>query len=205
MFIDGWKINCSGGYYRAVKRLYGKSRAVYIGKEFDPKIAARLIRRKQQQLEKLHEPKLLQAESEMAWKNATHRAAKFRSKPSAPIQWLKKQGLLKGRILDYGCGLGFDADFIAAEKYDLNFFPKHPETGFDTIICNYVFNILEKKQHEKTLQDIKSLLIEDGTAYISVWRIASEIFTERGYSYKPVSLELPSIHKCSGYIIYKQT
>ncbi|MHA2069409.1 MAG: methyltransferase domain-containing protein, partial [Candidatus Thorarchaeota archaeon] len=35
-----------------------------------------------------------------------------RNKPSAPLKFLLKHGLIKGRILDYGCGRGDDCKHL---------------------------------------------------------------------------------------------
>ena len=67
---------------------------------------------------------------------------------SAPTRYLLQHGMLKGRILDFGCGFGFDADELKRQGYDIAGYdyyyrPKYPEGKFDTILCNYVLNVLE--------------------------------------------------------------
>ena len=37
-----------------------------------------------------------------------------RTRLSAPARYLLQHGLLKGRILDFGCGLGFDTDELGS-------------------------------------------------------------------------------------------
>ena len=90
---------------------------------------------------------------------------------SAPVKFLKGQGLLQGRTLDYGCGKGFDADVLQCSKYDPHFSPELPKGKFDTIICNYVLNVIESEVVRlHTLEQIRLLLKPQGKAYITVRR-----------------------------------
>ena len=71
-----------------------------------------------------------------------------RTRLSAPARYLLQHGLLKGRILDFGCGLGFDTDELRRQEldvtgYDCYYRPEYPEGKFDTIMCIYVLNVLE--------------------------------------------------------------
>ena len=50
-----------------------------------------------------------------------------RTRLSAPARYLLQHGLLKERILDFGCGLGFDTDELRRQGLDI--------TGYD---CYYV-------------------------------------------------------------------
>lgn len=84
--------------------------------------------------------------------------------------YLAQNSLFWGRVLDYGCGRGFDADQFMMLKYDPFYFPILPEGKFNFITCIYVFNVIEKEEEKKTLEKIKSLLIEGGIAYIAVRR-----------------------------------
>ena len=61
-----------------------------------------------------------------------YKTAITRKKPSLPMRWLAKEGLIPSRIdtLDYGCGKGFDADYFGMDKYDPHFFP-NTELGAD--------------------------------------------------------------------------
>lgn len=42
---------------------------------------------------------------------------------SVPVRYLLQHGLLKGRILDFGCGFGYDTDELKRRGYDI--------TGYD--------------------------------------------------------------------------
>jgi len=42
----------------------------------------------------------------------SHLTIKERDKPSFPTKKLLSMGLLKGRILDFGSGIGIDVDFL---------------------------------------------------------------------------------------------
>jgi hypothetical protein len=78
--------------------------------------------------------------------------------------------LIRGRVLDYGCGLGFDADQQGWEAYDPYYRPSQPTGTYDTIIVNHVVNILTRRSRGELLARVNALLATGGTAYISVAR-----------------------------------
>ena len=89
-------------------------------------------------------------------KNNPHLTAKERTSISFPTHWLKKNNLLQGEILDFGCGFGFDTDQLQKEGFDIigydNYYrPEYPTKRFDTIICNYVLNVLEPEEQAEVL------------------------------------------------------
>ena len=97
------------------------------------------------------------------------KTARGRKQPCVPMRWLQKQGLLHGRILDYGCGRGVCADHIGAGKYDPYWFPEKPVGLFDVVTCNYVLNVIpSEEERREVLSDITSLLSPGGVAYVSV-------------------------------------
>ena len=98
---------------------------------------------------------------------------------SAPTRYLLKHNLLKGRILDYGCGFGFDTDELKKQGYDITGYdyyyrPDYPEGKFDTIICNYVLNVLEPYAQAEVLMNVTNLLRPKGTAFFAVRRDLKE-------------------------------
>lgn len=105
-----------------------------------------------------------------------HLTAKAREKLSFPVNWLRRNGYLKGNILDYGCGFGTDADILMkngvsqVDKYDKYYFPDLPEKKYDTIICSYVLNVLERPEQTQVLMEISELLKQNGKAYFAVRR-----------------------------------
>ena len=108
-------------------------------------------------------------------KNNPHLTAKERTSISFPTRWLKQNNLLKGEILDFGCGFGFDTDELQKEGFDIvgydNYYrPEYPTKRFDTIICNYVLNVLEPKEQAEVLMEVSELLKPTGTAYFTVRR-----------------------------------
>lgn len=134
-----------------------------------------------------------------------YKTAISRSKLSAPVKRLMDKGLLAGRVLDYGCGRGQDADKVGAEKFDPHFFPQKPQGKFDVITCNYVLNVVEPGGEKAILKDIRKRLKPGGVAYITVRRdVKKDGFTKSGTYQRNVELNLPSLFKKSGaYETYK--
>jgi hypothetical protein len=83
---------------------------------------------------------------------------------------LVEGGLIRGRVLDYGCGQGYDADQQGWEAYDPYYRPGFPTGPYDTIVVNHVANILTRASREKLLAAVEGLLAAGGAAYISVAR-----------------------------------
>ncbi|MBO5829040.1 MAG: HIT domain-containing protein [Paludibacteraceae bacterium] len=108
-------------------------------------------------------------------KNNPHLTAKERTSISFPTRWLKNNNLIKGDILDFGCGFGFDTDQLEKEGfsiigYDNYYRPEYPNRQFDTIICNYVLNVLEPEEQAEVLMSVSELLKPNGIAYFTVRR-----------------------------------
>lgn len=112
----------------------------------------------------------------------THLTAISRTALSAPMRKLRDKGLLLGRVLDYGCGRGQDADLLGIDKYDPHFFPTMPEGLYDVVTCNYVLNVIEDPgARADVVSKITSLLAPGGVAYLTVRRdVRGEVATSRG-------------------------
>lgn len=128
-----------------------------------------------------------------------------RTAASKTAKFLDERNLLQGRILDYGCGFGFDADHYGWEGYDPHYRPKKPVGLFDTIICNGVANMLTRKSRQILFQDLADLLTENGKAYIAVSRnipkVGKAALRKRIQNY--VVLTLPSIYHDDDVEIYQ--
>ncbi|MDA0242452.1 MAG: methyltransferase domain-containing protein [Chloroflexi bacterium] len=73
----------------------------------------------------------------------SHLTVKEREKVSLPTDILYTRGLINGRTLDFGCGLGTDVAFLRQQGvdvvgYDPHYAPTYPAGQFDTILCHYV-------------------------------------------------------------------
>lgn len=93
-----------------------------------------------------------------------------RKKPSQAAAILTAGGLVKGRVLDYGCGYGFDADYFGWDAYDPYYRPIMPAGAYDTIVCTLVLNVLSRNTRAKALAQIRELLDDAGRAYLAVAR-----------------------------------
>lgn len=154
-----------------------------------------------------------QFETQKAIDNAYKTAMKRNPKKlSAPMSRLAKQGRLKGRMLDYGCGHGTDAAIldineclVACEKYDPFYYPYEPEGKFDVVTCIYVLNVLPLREQRKVLERIYDLLKDDGSAYIAVRRDqgVANGFTSMGTYQVNVKLLFEKVASSGGYDIYE--
>lgn len=122
----------------------------------------------------------------------SHLTAKERDAPSLPVRMLHGRGLLRGAVLDYGCGYGRDVAYLRsrgldAEGYDPHYFPKAPARKFDTIVCFYVLNVLFEDEQTAVLMDVARLLRPGGRAYFAVRRdIVQDGFRQHYVHKKPV-------------------
>ena len=136
-----------------------------------------------------------------------HKTAITRRKPSAPMQYLLTTNRLCGRMLDWGCGKGFDAQYFGMTGYDPYYCSTLPSGQFDTITSNYVLNVIKSpKVRQSVMRAILSYLKPDGMAYISVRNDLTNLngYTKIGTWQGKVELDLPIVFKKSGqFIIYE--
>lgn len=143
-----------------------------------------------------------------------HHTAIDREKPSYPTRQLLSRRLIKGRILDFGCGNGIDVDFLHQKGFDVTgydpFFASELPTGkFDTILCNYVLNVLLPEEQPQVLMAISELLKPSGSAYFSVRRDLKRsgfrIHAKKGTSVYQcnVFLPYPSVIKAKHCEVYE--
>lgn len=105
----------------------------------------------------------------------SHLTAIERTSISFPARILKERKLLKGKILDFGCGVGKDVEVLKDQDFDIvgydpHYFPDFPEEKYDTIICFYVLNVLMPESQAEVLMNISHLLKPEGKAYFAVRR-----------------------------------
>jgi Methyltransferase domain len=93
-----------------------------------------------------------------------------RTRPSRAATLLAEQGRAVGRVLDYGCGHGLDAETFGWDAYDPFYRPSEPTGPYDTIVCTLVLNALSRNNRAKVLARIQDLLTPDGRAYLGVAR-----------------------------------
>ena len=111
--------------------------------------------------------------------------------------------------LDYGCGRGDDARIMGIHSYDPHYNPDERmlERKWSAITCNYVLNVVDETTATSIIEKIRSMLIDDGVAYISVRRdIKKEGLTSKGTFQRNVVLDLPVLYeKKKSFAIYKLT
>jgi len=134
--------------------------------------------------------------------NKSHLTAITRRSVSAPVRYIANNFDCSGKVLDYGCGKGFDADYFGFDKYDPYFFPDEVKPGYDIIICNYVFNVIKQDEQQELLITLKSLLNKNGTCFITVRRdVIKEGYTSRGTYQTNAVLDLPVFYENKNHFI----
>lgn len=138
--------------------------------------------------------------------NKRHLTAISRSVMSTPARYLNEHSLLKGRALDFGCGKGKDAQELGIEGYDPHYRPAKPQGQFDTIMCNFVLNVIEDSaERQIVLHEIMSLLSDDGVAYVSVRNDRKNLngWTKKGTWQGFIELDLPVVKRTSTFVMYR--
>lgn len=144
----------------------------------------------------------------------SHLTAKERDQLSFPMRILKNKNLIKGEVLDFGCGFGSDVKILSEqgfkiEGYDKHYFPEYPNKKYDTVSCFYVLNVLLPEEQSKVLIEISRLLKPGGTAFFAVRRdIRYEGFRTHKIHKKPtyqcnVKLPYPSVFLNENCEIYE--
>jgi diadenosine tetraphosphate (Ap4A) HIT family hydrolase len=105
----------------------------------------------------------------------SHLTAIERTSLSYPARVLINKNKMKGKILDFGCGIGKDVELLNSKGYDITgydpyYFPNYPSEKFDTILCFYVLNVLLPEEQAEVLMNVSNLLKPNGKAYFAVRR-----------------------------------
>lgn len=148
------------------------------------------------------------------YKNHPYLTAIERDRISAPTRWLLRNNLLKGKILDFGCGYGFDTDSLKKDGFDIDGYDnyyrnQYPDRKYDIIICQYVLNVLEQNEQAQVLMQVSELLKPTGKAYFTVRRdLSTEGFRlhvkHKKYTYQSnVILPFESIFVSDSFEIYQ--
>ena len=116
----------------------------------------------------------------------SHLTIKERERESLPVRILFERNMLEGKILDFGCGLGKDVEYLRSKNfrvqgYDPYYFPKLPSNKYDTIICFYVLNVLLPVEQVYVIMSISELLNKGGKAFYAVRRDIKR----NGFIYNP--------------------
>ena len=128
-----------------------------------------------------------------------------RTSPSRTAQFLVDHDLIRGRVIDYGCGHGFDADHFGWASYDPFYRPDLPDGLFDTVVCTNVLSALSRLNRAKVLDAIDAILEPEGVAYLGVPRslpVTGRLGT--GHTLQNyVQLTLPVVHEDAKFAVYR--
>jgi hypothetical protein len=103
-------------------------------------------------------------------KHNSHLTAITRKSLPSPVKWILKHYPTLGKVLDFGCGKCASINPPEWDSYDPYYKPNGiKQNQYDTILCTYVLCTLTKKEREKILTKIVSLLEPLlGIAFITV-------------------------------------
>lgn len=107
-----------------------------------------------------------------------HKSAIHRSKPSYSARTIESRGLIKNPVFDYGCGTGTDANFLKSKGYKVDYWDpyfynekdpsKYSSHSFNTILCTYILNVIQKDERIDAIAKIKKLLHPEGSIFFTV-------------------------------------
>jgi len=104
---------------------------------------------------------------------AGFRTAQNRGATSAPMAYYLEQGLLRGKVLDFGCGRDVPPSGLQLARYDPAYQPDLTVLAdqYDTITINYVLNVVPLEAHRaQVLLAARALLKPGGRVLIAVYR-----------------------------------
>ncbi|MHA2280284.1 MAG: methyltransferase domain-containing protein [Promethearchaeota archaeon] len=142
-----------------------------------------------------------------------YRTAIRRYKLSRPARKLLEMDAFHkmDHILDYGCGKEDDVTDLYLRGYDIVGYDPHwrddkstLEKKYSLILCTYVLCVVDKETREDIMEQIESLLVKSGYAYISVRRdIKKDQVSKTGSKQYAVKLDLPIFYENSEFCIYE--
>lgn len=125
------------------------------------------------------------------WRTAIHR-----KNTSATLKTVLKMDRLSIRdnILDYGCGHGYDLNYLKELNFNVTGYDKYIKTysnddyskhKYTKILCFYVLNtIADKEERITVLESILKLLTDNGKVYIAV-RSLKELTSFKNKNFEP--------------------
>jgi 2-polyprenyl-3-methyl-5-hydroxy-6-metoxy-1,4-benzoquinol methylase len=122
------------------------------------------------------------------------------------MRYLEQRGKLRGKMLDFGCGRGYDADAFGMFQYDPHYEPIMPEGTFDTVVCNYVLNVIPSPtERDATIALLRGKLSPGGIGFITVRNDSRNLngWTSRGTWQGLVELDLPVETTNSNFTMYR--
>lgn len=148
-----------------------------------------------------------------------HLTAITRKSVPVPVDWLIRQNLIQGDVLDFGCGkcaninnqiFGKLEGVTSISNFD-PFFENNPDVlnrQYDIILCTYVLCILPESEEVNLLKQIQTCLKPGGTAYITVRKDIPKQghgISKRNTFQRDVNLNLNIVKKRNRFAIYQLT
>jgi DNA phosphorothioation-associated putative methyltransferase len=144
-------------------------------------------------------------------KDNSFKTAISRKTISAPLKYLISCGLINKSqtILDYGCGRGFDVQWLKENGYNVVGFDPYwnpnfnvLNTKYDVILCTYVLNVVAPKIRKIIIKNLTNL---SKNVYYSVRRDVQKIqLSKIGTKQYNVVLPFNIIKENSSYCIYNE-
>ena len=112
-----------------------------------------------------------------------HRTAMARTSESLGLKTARKHDLVKGAILDYGCGrctdvvalhdeghdvTGYDPSLGRRPPYGCSIMPPVARGAYDLVLCTYVLNVIKDASRHNVLRDAFSYVKPGGTLLVTV-------------------------------------
>ena len=128
---------------------------------------------------------------------SNNEAFKHRRNLSEPIRWAQEAGLITGKVLDYECGWGRDADILDMHKFDSVHHPEQPKGRYDIVFSIFSLDRERRSRIDETIRRLQKLLRNDGTVYLVVCR------NTKGEALPVIRLDLPVVYEQPWYAVYR--
>jgi hypothetical protein len=113
--------------------------------------------------------------------------------------------MIQGRVLDFGCGRGFDCNHLNCDGYDPYYQPDRPVGKYDTVLCHFVLNVLSTREERlAVVAEVHDFLCRNGNAFFTVRNDKKQLngWTKNSTYQTLVTMQLPILQRTSSHVIY---